>query len=507
MFIALAGVACISVYAAGQGEGAADDAPLPVSIISRDFRHVEQPFVEDDTVVAYLEDKFNLDLDLIYVADPEQTRIHEKLNMMIAAGDIPDVMETRPDMDLAVQIHNSLADADELVDVRAFTDEHAGRFPFVEERISDPEADKFEARDGELYMIPRMYGMYNHAWMIRQDWFDELGLSIPRNFQEMRDALEVIVDADPDGKGTTGITLHGPSFWLNYFTVGYVGSVNWAVRDGRYVSVYTLPEMREALKFVRDLYADGLLDPEIFVQTKTDAFSKFSSGRAAMIIHSMFFLPNFTTDLAEYKQGASVGLIPVEFRGPNYIDRFLGDYFWGAVQVRKGEDRERIFQLLDFCMSDQGEDLFINGIEGVHYTIQADGTRVKNEEVLQHENWGLENLAQYHAFRRLLDVSFVVTPDTFGEHYEAVKKNFVDLERLRSEIPKMVLANITLNASQEVGTRPQDTVNEWVAAFVTGERDIDADWEQFQKEYAESGYLLLEEEANERFQHLMPTYQ
>ncbi len=83
------------------------------------------------------------------------------------------------------------------------------------------------ATDGVFYRVPDTIGKLCRCIYFRADWLEELGIETPTTYDEMVDALRQIVEADPDGNGTTGLTCYGlwclegiaPS-WTGYNTWG-----------------------------------------------------------------------------------------------------------------------------------------------------------------------------------------------------------------------------------------------------------------------------------------------
>lgn len=67
-------------------------------------------------------------------------------------------------------------------------------------------------RDEKVVAVATQPGQQTFAWMIRQDWLDTLGLSMPTSMDELYDVLYAFTFSDPDQNGeddTYGITLRG----------------------------------------------------------------------------------------------------------------------------------------------------------------------------------------------------------------------------------------------------------------------------------------------------------
>jgi len=330
-----------------------------------------------------------------------------------------------------------------------------------------------------------------------------LGLDTPSNLDDLVNVLEKFVENDPDGKGTVGMTLINWREFVHYIYAPITGNNVWTVKDGKFVSAFVQDEQKDAFKFANYLYKNKLLDNEIFVQKNPDAQAKFSSGRAGVIISPVFFYLNMSKSLKEFKPDAKVSILPVDLAGPKGTVKYAGNQFFMAMSVSKStKDPERVFDFLEFMMSDEGSDLFINGIEGIHYEKTSDGKIIRNEEhkaVMAKEKWGLEGLAQCHGLRRIVNVKTVATQEVFGDSYDMVKKFFEDVERTNDTYPKNYLDRYGFEAEKEIGSQLNDLLDKYQVDFVTGAIDVDANWDKFINDYRSAGYDLIEKEANEKY--------
>jgi len=129
--------------------------------------------------------------------------------------------------------------------------------------------------DGEIYFIPYVnLSTANEnqpkVWYY-SPWMDKLRLSVPTTTDEFRDVLRAVVKNDPNGNGRVdeiGMvgTFNMPDPWTyNWFqflmnAFIYAGDSNlFVVNNGRVSAAYTDPEWREGLKYIRSLFAEGLL--------------------------------------------------------------------------------------------------------------------------------------------------------------------------------------------------------------------------------------------------------
>lgn len=148
-----------------------------------------------------------------------------------------------------------------------------------------------DSQDGHIYVIPQVYIDYaERGWIVRQDWLDELGLSVPTTKDELVDMLRAFRDRDPNCvptlfQGGTGAPnwMHG--FFAMYGVPMFNSDPLWDIYDGKLMYSAITTNARDALAFMRDLYAEGLIDPESFLNSGEDFNAKIQNDRAGLWYH------------------------------------------------------------------------------------------------------------------------------------------------------------------------------------------------------------------------------
>lgn len=153
--------------------------------------------------------------------------------------------------------------------------------------------------DGQKYALPYAAGnFYNMIW-IRSDWMRELNITIDDNNDGIitRDELVMVakafVDNDMSGTGNTigialpdsiGSTVGTLTDSFGAFTANYVPNEDGTVSHGS-----TDPKMKEALAWLRDLYQQGILDPQYGTRTGTDINELLTNGQLGIFIGAWSF--------------------------------------------------------------------------------------------------------------------------------------------------------------------------------------------------------------------------
>lgn len=198
-----------------------------------------------------------------------------KLNLSIAAGDIPDIFRVSP-----TQLTN-LVEADMLYDLTDIYE--ANISDFARESIEgDPFAIPAATFDGRLYAIPNPSTPQidgGDSMYFRTDWLSNLGLSVPATIDELYDVMYAFANDDPDQNGqddTFGFYLDNKLGAVTLFAAMY-GEYRefgrWrtmAVCSGAVIS----DGMKDVLVKLAELYKDGIIDPEFTVKDSSIAGSR-----------------------------------------------------------------------------------------------------------------------------------------------------------------------------------------------------------------------------------------
>ena len=231
---------------------------------------------EDNAYTRFLKDDLNIEVVYDWIASSSD--YDEKMNLCIGSGTIPEMMNVNATQYRALLKYDMIQPLDQY-----FEDYASDTLKGYVESGGD-ELQKCITNDkGEMMAIPApsmMVGEMNEMW-IRQDWLDNLGLEVPRTWDEMAAVAEAFVTQDPDGNGeddTIGILGPGNSnhindigdnqFGLDPLFCSFQSYPQYWLQDEdgtvKYGSIQ--PETRVALEKIQKLYTDKLIDPEMLVR-------------------------------------------------------------------------------------------------------------------------------------------------------------------------------------------------------------------------------------------------
>ena len=222
----------------------------------------------NNEIINYLREKSGFDIHWI-ILPPDQP--WEKVNLMLASGDPPDIIYC-PDKN---QFGNWL---------------HQGALARLDEYLTDtPNLDRLVPEDawgavtweGGRYAVPipqnqRIAG--TTGIFVRTDWLDELGIERPETLDEYYDMM---VRLKNDRK-VIPLTAAAANGLIDGFTGAFGIGTAYKVKDGKIVCSYIEPEAKEYLAYMNKLYREGLLDMEFPVNKGGNVQEKMVSGQAAM---------------------------------------------------------------------------------------------------------------------------------------------------------------------------------------------------------------------------------
>ena len=356
----------------------------------------------DNYYTRFIKDNMNIDISVKWSASSSD--YNEKLNLAIAANDIPDILVVNE------QQFRKLAQSDMLEDLTDYYDTYA--CDIIKQNIDSTDGKALEnaTYDGKLLALPSVQveaDGYVLMW-IRQDWLDELGLEAPTTIEELETVAKAFVDNKMGGENTLGIvgpTINGAVYNtflstnnlnnLDGIFQAYQAYPGYWVQDEEGKAVYgsTTEQTKEALAELNKMYEDGILDQELGV--RKDADEAWKSGKVGILFSPWWHGYNVKDGIAnepdmEWKAYAA----PLAADGQWYAK--LAGVGGSYCVVRKGyEHPEAAFLLNNYLRVNEGTfqsetDLDLSYYPGRvviapldenTYSVQALNAEMKGEEV------------------------------------------------------------------------------------------------------------------------------
>lgn len=263
------------------GEGgqtpAAEETPKTIKVVANNGsrKYPEGMDANNNPYIQYVRDQAKVDVQLI---TPPADAYLEKLSVMMASGDLPDLMYTN-DANWLVNYVNqkALQPLDDVLD----------KYGTDLKKLIPQEAWDHVTIDGKIYAVPVLNQIpANEIMYVRKDWLNKLGLAEPKTLEEYVQVMKAFVEQDPDGNGkndTVGLVAMENLQRMGPFLGAFgVQRNQWYEKDGQLVNSSIQPEMREALEFLAGLYNDKLLDQEWALNKQKNLEEKVASGKAGL---------------------------------------------------------------------------------------------------------------------------------------------------------------------------------------------------------------------------------
>jgi ABC-type glycerol-3-phosphate transport system substrate-binding protein len=445
----------------------------------------------DDLTIKFLEDKYNITFNFIDTTNIDETSSYtELLSTTIASGIIPDFMN----MDIlgtGKSAYDKLVKAKALVDVSSFMSEHAADYPKINGYIlKDPEVENYKTPEGVLYSLPNYKGPNSTVYLVRGDWVQKTGFTTSEvdTLDEFRKLMDAFVEGKFDDKDTVGLST-GNQRYLDPVFAGFTGCYKFKEVDNTFIDWFTLPEMREALIYLHDMYETNALDKDYILHDGAASEEKITTGIAGCIATDISHLPALDAKLKENIPDGFLEPLPVAITGPAGIARVTDDTLTSASLFGVYfEDPARMFDMCEFLFTEEGMNIISYGIKGKHYA--TDGEKiVPKYAVYAQEGWKYnaqgesEGLQDYNEIRNIITQLEVVGRD----NYPQVAVDWYNTLISNHDIFRNPILN-----DDYVPTKKLSGFNsikeQYVDEFISGKRELDDEnWEKFQDAYLKAG--------------------
>lgn len=222
--------------------------------------------------------------------------------------------------------------------------------------------------DGKVYGIPETGSgsVVNTALITRQDWFDELGLQMPKNRDDFYSVLKTIRE-----KKNVIPLSGGKSPMVSEVAAMFGVSTSWYEKDGKLMHLVENPGTKEYLAFMKKLYDEKLIDPEWALNQSNKVIENFTSGKAAIISNGWFNMPTVKTALAKNFPNAAITTLPfMEDNAGKKQVVAAGSIAWFIAVPKWAENKEEVIKYLDLKLDKDIHKGAAIGEEGVHHKFE-----------------------------------------------------------------------------------------------------------------------------------------
>lgn len=380
---------------------AQQQAPLDLNVMLPIFK---TNFPKDDgPVVTEIEKRTNTNIHLEWVPNASYP---DKFNITLASGKLPSIIYV-PDVKNPSFVNAAKSGA--FWEVGKYLKD----FPSLSQANSVIMNNS--SIDGKNYGVYRGRALGRNGINYRKDWLEAVGMQPPKTIDDFYNMLKAFKEKDPDKNGkadTYGMVMvKWTGQWASSFDIIklWFGAPNkWGVVDGKLMPEHQTPEYLEALKFMKKLYDEKLINQDFAVFDSAKWNDPVVNNQAGVII-------DVTDNAARLDDKIHQTLAKEGKDKPDihYMDNMIGvtgkvglkalptSGFAGLLAIPKSsvkteDDLKRVLKFLDQMNSPELTTIAGYGLEGKHYTKDGDAVvPSKDTALLESEVEGLNQILPF----------------------------------------------------------------------------------------------------------------
>lgn len=442
--------------------------------------------MEFPAMVRYQEE-LGVKLDWTFASS---TQLEQSFNLMIASGDLPDIIGYY----LANNGKEGIPGGPEkaikdgwLADMTPYLEKYAPNYYKLLQQ-DDWAAKNVKTDSGLVYMAPLYIrtedypeGGVEAGYFFRQDWLEDLNLEVPETIDEW----ETVLRAFKEKKGATTPFSIMTSWMDRGITSAFDVHLGWYQEDGQVKYGYAEQNYKNFLERMNKWYSEGLLDKNYGMAERKTIQANLLNGETGVTFEWIARIPTFTQAGAEIDPNFKliVAPYPVAKKGdtPKFGTMDPRVYFagWGISGTSK--KKELAMKVIDYGFSEKGQEFMRWGTKDVTYT--EDNGALKYTDLITQNPDGLntEEAKSYYftnvhaptiTSREDIAAKIPLTPE-FQKQVDASRancsKNDIEKYRLPYVTPKMEESS----EYTKIQTDVLKYVEEMMIKFITGKESLD----------------------------------
>lgn len=331
---------------------------------------------DDNFSTRYIQENFGekYNVDVEFVPIPRSQEV-DKLNMLMAANDAPDICFTYyPEVVYNYVKNGGLCDVTDLLP----------QYGQDLVKLLGEEVLEYGQYDGRQMAIPaRRVNRGTLTTMIRKDWLDKLNLPIPTTTEEFYNTMVAFKEQDPGGLGE-GVIPYGLDYSavdITWSSSNMLDSFKEPMTDEEMVAVpdFGKPGYKEGVRFLNKLYNEGLVSPNFALDKDSSQYQKdIASGKIGCFSNNTDYtwgrLDNLQKQLESTVPGAQ--FIPIdpftnaEGKHPKKLYEPIG---MRIIIPKTCKNPEVAIQYLNWMSDPEVLTDLQFGELGIHYMSEAEG--------------------------------------------------------------------------------------------------------------------------------------
>lgn len=316
-----------------------------------------------------------------------------KFNVLLAGGDLPDIVRAEP-----AKYGKQLIEGDLIIPMDDMLEDHGQDIMANIQTVVDYSRENWSEGENKLYFLsPQIqsepspiYPPLTIGPTIRWDYYKEIGAPEFNTPDELLDVLEQIVEKHPETED--GKKIYGVSMWQDWGLWPYIFPFAWYTKqatnnsdlmartlgDTQYQNILTQEDSTfwVAMDFYNKAYRRGLLDPDALTMKHNDYLGKATAGQI-VIGPATWAMGDFNSKYA--KDGKGYIVLPTGKRAWSGGVNPLGWTGKSYSISKTSEHPEKAMQFLNYLYSYEGARTMYSGVEGVHWDMVDGKPQVKDE--------------------------------------------------------------------------------------------------------------------------------
>ena len=514
IMILLAGL----LFASGQ-QGGTQAAGGPPTVVVAMQTNVNVTDYYNNYQTKYMENMNNVKLEFFML--PNATAdARSRVALLVSSNDLPDVLQ----MGLPNETILEYGMGGAFIDQTSYVMDRNKSPHFW----AIPDVDRNEmlmhmkSADGKIYTQlmwqPESWNLTPHRQYINKAWLDKLGLKIPATTEELRTVLTAFKTRDPNGNGRQDeIGVYGwyAGTYGENIIAALISSFTFYFKDAfilnetgtTVIAPFVQPGFRQALQYLAGLRRDGLLEPSMFTNNQQEFRATLATSPSTVGFTSAGSVSNWP-DADRNANFLELAMIP-PLKGPDGIAYTpYNGFIPGAVGMIAGRSKipDIAWKYLESFYDHDVSIISRFGQEGVDWTrdpavlksqtnayVSAGlypGINVVETSLI----WGMptnqfwQNPGPRYASEELGNTRGSTTRPFVPDSAVAILDAY-NYQWYVPNHPQYILPSLkfTLQEAQKISvtiTTVQDYVNQSIAEFIVGARDINNDtaWNAYLRE-------------------------
>jgi len=407
--------------------------------------------------------------------------------------------------------------------------DYAKNLNAASERTETDIAQYMMLPDGNIYAVPNWShdpgAEVNQKLWVYQPWLDQLGVKMPETTEEFYELCQKVAATDLNGNGKNDevcLTYNGSiGAWFDFLMTPYVyahDSLFRVVEDGKVSFAYTTEEWKEGLKYIRKFFEEGLIPMETLTQS-TDQYRALLYAETPTVLSFTGWCYSGSDIYRRADYNYIVALEGPTGRKVSHYQPSLPGV--GAVITADCDNPDAAFLVLDYMCSEEISLMTRYGKQGENWDYW-ENVQMENKEDYgaTFEGYDISILAEYPkifwADTNPQTVCYMeigpMVRDKYSNIARAINRNpATEEERIRTLAeditsesimeaenyrPEAVfdygpLSTEEIEATADIAATLKSYVDESINAFLSGDKDIDAEWDAYIAELEKIGYKTM----------------